>query len=140
MKDCFIEEISRNELISKWRKKFVVFKALNYFQHLLILISIVTGCVFISAFTSLNGIPIGFPSSSVGLKIFVITAGMKKYESIIKKRKKKHDKITLLAKSKFNSIGVLIFKAWIDSNIVLINNALKNFYDMKGKIKNSNDK
>ena len=57
----------------------------------------------------------------------------------------KHDKIILLAKSKLNSIDVLISKALNDSNIshekfVLINNALKDFYDMKEQIKNDNNK
>ena len=84
-------------------------------------------------------------SSGIGLKIYAITAGIKKYKSIIKKKKKKHDKIVLLAKSKLNSIEVLISKALIDSNIshdefVLINNVLKEFYDMKEEIKNSNGK
>ena len=39
-------------------------------------------------------------SSAVGLKICGITAGIKNYQSIIKKKKKKHDKIVLLAKTK----------------------------------------
>ena len=63
----------------------------------------------ISAFASLLGIPIGITSSERGLNICAITAGIKKYKSIIKKLKKKHDKIVLLAKSKLNII--LIFKA-----------------------------
>ena len=84
---------------------------MNYIEHLLILISIATGSTSISAFTSLIGIPIGITSSAVGLKICLITAGIKKYKSIIKKKKKKHDKIILLAKAKLNSIGVLIYKA-----------------------------
>ena len=33
------------------------------------------------------------------------------YNSIIKKKKKKHDKIVLLAQTKLNSIEVLIFRA-----------------------------
>ena len=79
------------------------------------------------------------------MKICIITTRIKKYKSIIKKKKKKHDKIVLLAKSKLNSIEVLISKALIDSNIshdefVLINNVLKEFYDMREEIKNSNDK
>ena len=61
-----------------------------------------TGCISTSAFTSLIGISIGITSSTIGLKIFAITAGIKKYKSIIKKKKKKHDKIVLLAKSKLN--------------------------------------
>ena len=53
--------------------------------------------------------------------------------------------IVLLAKSKLNSIKVLISKDLIDSNIdhdkfVLINNVLKEYDDMKEEVKNSNDK
>ena len=80
-------------------------------------------------------------SSAIGLKICAIAAGIKKYKSIIKKKKKKHDKIVLLAKSKLNSIEVLIFTALIDSVIshdepVLINNVLKEYNEMKEEIKN----
>ena len=74
-----------------------------------------------------------------------ITSGINKYKSRIKKKKKKHNKIVLLTKSKFNSIEVLIFKALINSNIghdefFLINNVLKKNYDTKEEIQNSNDK
>ena len=105
---------------------------MNYIDHSFILIFTITGCVSISAFASLVGIPIGIASSIIGLKICVINAGIKKYKSVIKKKRKKHDKILLLAKSKLNYIEVLIFKALIDSNIshdefVLINNKLKDF-------------
>ena len=108
-----------------------VCRVLNYIDHLLIVISTITGYVSISAFASLVGSPIEITSSAVGLKICAITAGIKKYESIIKKKEKKHEKIVLLAKSKLNSIEVLISKALIDSNIshdefVLVNNVLKN--------------
>ena len=43
------------------------------------------------AFASLVGIPLGIMSSAGGLKVCVISAGVKKYKSIIKKKKKKHD-------------------------------------------------
>ena len=79
-----IEEINRNELMSKKHKK--VCTTLNYIEHFLILGSTITGCVSISAFASLVGIPIGITSSATGLKICVITAGIKKYKSIIKKK------------------------------------------------------
>ena len=51
-----IKEINQNELISKKCKK--VYRVLNYIELLLILISTVSRCVFISVFTSLVGIPI----------------------------------------------------------------------------------
>ena len=73
---------------------------MNYIDHSRIVISTVTGCVSVSAFASLVVIPIGIASSTIGLKICVITAGIKKYKSIIKKKRKKHDEIVFLAKSK----------------------------------------
>ena len=70
--------------------------------------------VSVSDFASLVGIPVGITSSAVGLKICVLTAGIKKYKSKIKKKKKKNDKIALLEKTKLNSIEVLISKVLID--------------------------
>ena len=139
----FIEEIHQNELMSKNHKKVCTTR--NYIEHFLFLGSTITGCISISAFASLVGIPVGITSSAIGLKICAITAAIKEYKSIIKKKKKKHDKIVLLAKSKLNSIEVLISKALIDSVIshdlfVLTNNILKEFYYMKEEIKNSNKK
>ena len=74
------------------RKYKKVCRALNSIDHLLTVISTITECVSISAFASLVGIPIGITSSEIGLKICPITAGIKKDKSIIKKKKKKHDK------------------------------------------------
>ena len=53
---------------------------------------LVSGCVSISAF-ALAGIHIVITISAIELKIWVITAGIEKYKSIIKKEKKKHDKM-----------------------------------------------
>ena len=69
-------------------------------------------------------------SSSIWLKICVINVGIKKYKQIIKEKKKKHDKIVLLSKSKLNNIEALISKALVESVIsndefFLINNVLK---------------
>ena len=105
---------------------------MNYIEHLLVLISTITGCVSIPAVASLVGVSIEITSSARRLEIFLITAGIKNYQSIIKKKKKKHDKVSSLAKSKLNSVESLISKALIDSNI--------SHEDMKKEIKNSNDK
>ena len=116
-KNYLIEEINRNELMSKKRKK--VYTTLSYIEHFIILASTITGYVSISPFASLVGILIGITSSAIGLKICAITAGIKKYKSIIKKKKKKHDKIVkivLLAKSKLNSIEALISEALVISH------------------------
>ena len=82
-------------------------------------------------------------SSVIGLKICVITEGIKKYNPIIKKKKKKHDKIVLLTKTKLNSTEDVISKALIDSNIthdefVLIDNMLKEYDEMKEETKTFN--
>ena len=59
---------------------------MNYIDQLLIAISAITGCVSISAFVSLVGIPIGVRTSAIKLKICVITAGIKNNKSIIKRK------------------------------------------------------
>ena len=118
---------------------------MNYIDLLPDVISTITGCVSISAFASLVAIPIGVTSSATGLKICVITAKIKKCKPINKKKKKKHDKIQLTAKSEWNSTDVLISnKALIDSSIshdefLLVNNVLKNFMIWRKKLNKSSD-
>ena len=64
------------------------------------------------------------------------------YKSIIKKRKKKPDKIVLLAKTKLNITEVLISKALMDSYIsydeliCLVNNVLRQCVDINEQIRN----
>ena len=114
-RNYLIEETNRNELMSKKHKK--VCATLNYTEHFLILGSTITGCVSISPFASLISIPIGITSSTIGLRICAITAGIKTYKSIIKKHKRKYDKTVLLAKSKLNSIEVLISNLIVRMNL-----------------------
>ena len=92
------KQINRNKLMSKKHKN--VCTTLNYIEHFFISGSAITGCILISAFTSLISILVGIMSCAIGLKICVIAAGIKKHKSIIKKNKKKHDKIVLLSNSK----------------------------------------
>ena len=53
--------------MSKKHKK--VCSTLDYIERFLVLASTITGCISISAFASLLGIPIGITSSAMGLKI-----------------------------------------------------------------------
>ena len=136
-RNYFLEEIEQNELMSRKHKK--VCTTLSYIEHFLILASTITGCISISAFASLLVVPIGNTSSAKGLKMCAITARINKYKSIIKKKKKKHGKIVLLAKSELNSIEVLICKSLIDTSIshdefVLINDVLKEYDNMEEEI------
>ena len=85
IRNSLIEEVNRNELMSKRHKN--VCRVLNYVNHSLVAISTINGCVFTSAFASLVGIPVGITSSVIGLKICVIIQRIKNYKSIIKKQK-----------------------------------------------------
>ena len=89
-------------------------KALNQFEHFLAVVSAVNRCVSISAFASVVDVLVGIASSAVGLQICAITSGIKKYKSITKKKRKKHNKKVLFAKTKINTVKVLISKALID--------------------------
>ena len=116
-RNYLVEEIDQNELMSK-RYNYVC-TALNYIEHLLTLASAVTKCISISPSTSLVGIPIGNTSYAGGLKICAITEAVKKYKSIIKKKKKKHDKHYIVSKTKLISINILLSKVLID--LVMMN-------------------
>ena len=81
---------------------------------MLLLFSTIAGCVSISALASLVCPPVSITGSAVGTKLqwnhckcSAITAGIKKCNSIIKK-KKKYDKIALLEKGKLNTIEILL--------------------------------
>ena len=54
-RNYFLEEKVQNELMSRKHKK--VCTTLNYIEHFLILASTITGCISISGFASLLGIP-----------------------------------------------------------------------------------
>ena len=60
------------------KKHEKVYRVLNYIENLLILLSTVSGCVSVSAFAALVGIPMEITSSAIGLEICVITAAIKK--------------------------------------------------------------
>ena len=81
---------------------------LNYFEHFIIFDSALSSCVSTSVFASLIGIFVGIASSAVESKVCAITAEIRMYNSIIKKKKKKHDKMVLLAKTKLNTTEVLV--------------------------------
>ena len=74
-KNYFVEAKEQNELISNKHKKLCT--TLNYIEHFLVLASTVTGCISISTFVFLLGVPTGITSSTNGLKICATTAGLK---------------------------------------------------------------
>ena len=74
----------------------------------MVVATIITGCISISALASLVCVSVGITSSAVRIKICAITARIKKCKSIIKKKKNKNDKIMLLGRDKLNTVEVLI--------------------------------
>ena len=131
-------KIKHSDVMSEEYKKTC--KYLNYVEYLLILASAVNVFVSISAFSPLVCVSVSMTSSVVGIKVCAIIARIKKYKSIVKKMKKKYDKIVQLGKDKLNTIEVLISKAVINSCIshdkfVSVNNIVRE-YEMKKEIKN----
>ena len=69
-----------------------------------------------------------------------LTTGTKKYKSRMRKKKKKHDKIKFLPRTKINTIEVLISKDLINSyishdEVVLVNNLLREYDNIKKQSK-----
>ena len=74
---------------------------------------------FIFCFGSLIGIPVSITNSAKAIKICVVISGIKRYKSIIEKKKKKNDTTELLAKTMLNTTESLICNALINSNSTL---------------------
>ena len=101
IENYFNSETNQRKSFSKKLSKYVT--TFDYIAKMLIVLSATTGGVSIISFTSVVGAPVGIASASFTL-IFSLTTGMvKKLLSITRNKKKKHDKILMLAKSKLNS-------------------------------------
>ena len=91
------------------------------------------------------GAPVGIASASF-IFIFSLTTGIvKKLLSITRNKKKKHDKILTLVKSKLNSIETIISQALIDMKIsheefVTVLNERDKYEKMKESLKNVSEK
>ena len=115
IENYFYQEINQRKSYSKKLNKYVT--AFDYIDKVLIVLSATSGGVSIISFTSIIGAPVGIASASFTL-IFSLTTGIvKKLLNITRKKKKKHDKILMLAKSKLNSVEKLISQALIGMEI-----------------------
>ena len=142
IENYFYQEINeRKPNIRKLNKYITIFE---YIDKILIILSATSGGVSIISFTTIVGVPVGIASASFTL-IFSIAKGIIKILlKITKNKKKMHDKILMLAKSKVNSIEILISKASNDMEIsheestIILNE--KNKYDrMKYKLISENE-
>ena len=115
IKEYFDNEIKdRKDIIKKLNKYLVSF---DYLDKIFITLSASFGTLSIASYAAVVGIPVGIADSSLTL-IFTIGTSINKYLlKVTKKRKKKHNKIIALAKSKLNMIDTLLSSALNDSKI-----------------------
>ena len=109
IKSYFINEINERKSCSKKLSKYVTI--FDYIDKILIVLSATTSGVSIISFTSIVGAPVGIASASLTLFFSLTTRIVKKLLNITRNKKKKHDQILMLAKSKFNSIETSISQA-----------------------------
>ena len=113
--DYFNNEIKeRKDIIKKLNKYLVSF---DYLDKIFIALSASFGTLSKASYASVVGTPAGIAGSSLTL-IFTIGTGISKsLLNVTKKRKKKHNKIIVLAKNKLNMIDTLLSSALNDSEI-----------------------
>ena len=115
IRDYFNNEIKeRKDIIKKLNKYLVSF---YYLDKIFITLSASFGTLSIVSYASVVGIPAGITVASLTL-VFTIGTGISiSLLKLTKKRKKKHNKITVLAKNKLNMIDTLLSSTLNDSEI-----------------------
>ena len=114
IKEYFNTEIKERKDIKKISKYIVAF---DYADKVFITLSASFGTLSIASYATVVGIPAGIAGASLTL-IFTVTTGVvKTLLNITRKKKKKHNKIIALARSKLNIIENLISQALIDFEI-----------------------
>ena len=115
IKDYLVAEIKERESMSKRLSKYIAF--FNYFDKSLIVLSVTTGGISIPSFATVIGASIGVVSVSFSLAFSISTGLIKKLLKTTRNKKKKHNKIVMLARSKLNSIDSKISKALKNNEI-----------------------
>ena len=138
IKDYFIAEIRERELISKNLSKYIA--SLDYFDKSLNVLSILSGSISIASFASAIGAPAGIIGASCGFTFSITSGFVKKFLKTIRNKKKKHNKIVMLARSKLNSIESKISEALINNEIshedvMTILNEEKKYRELKESIR-----
>ena len=112
----------------------------DYFDKSLIVLSTISGSNSIASFATVIGIPIGIASASVSLTFSLCTGLVKKLLKATSNKKKKHNKIFMLARSKLNSIESKISEALMNNQIshedfMTIINEERNYRELKESIR-----
>ena len=134
IENYFINEINERKSCSKKLSSYVTI--FYYIDKILIILSATNSRMSIISFTSVVGASFRIASASFTLFFSLSTGIIKKLLNMTRKKKKKHDKILMLAESKFNSIETLISQALNDLNIgheefITILNEKDNYERMK---------
>ena len=115
IENYFIEEINQRKSCSQKLNKYIT--TFDYIDKILVVLSATSGGVSIISFLSVIGASAGIASASLTL-IFSLTTGIvKKSMNVTRNKKKKHDKILMMAKSKLSGIETLVSQAMIDTDI-----------------------
>ena len=127
--------------MSKNLSKYIA--SFDYLDKSLIVLSVTTGSISIASFATVIGAPVGIMSASCSLVFSITTDFVKKFLKTIRNKKKKHNKIVMLARSKLNSIESKISKALINNEIchedfMTILNEEKKYRELKESIKMMN--
>ena len=141
IKDYFLAEIRERKLISKNLSKYIA--SLDYFDKSLNVLSILSGSISIASFATVIGAPAGIIGASCGFTFSITSGFVKKFLKTIRNKKKKHNKIVMLARSKLNSIESKISEALINNEIshedfMTILNEEKKYRELKESIRMMN--
>ena len=104
----FLAEIRERELISKNLSKYI--SSLDYFDKSFNALSILSGTLSIASFASVIGIPARIIGASSSFTFSVTSGFVKRFLKTVRYKKKKHNQIVMLARSKLNSIENKISK------------------------------
>ena len=115
IKDYFNNEIKKRKDVIKKLNKYLV--SFDYLDKIFITLSASFGTLSIASCASVVGIPAGITGASLTLVFTLATVISKSLLNLTKRRKKKHNKIIVLAKNKLNTIDTLLSSALNDSKI-----------------------
>ena len=115
IKHYFVTKIKERELMSKRLSKYIA--SFDYFDKLLIVLSVTTGSISIASFATVIGAPVGMMSTSCSLAFSVTTVIVKKLLKATRNKKEKQNKTVMLARSKLYSIENKISEALVNNEI-----------------------
>ena len=115
VRDYFNNEIKERKYTIKRLNKYLV--SFDYLDKIFITLSASFGTLSIASYASVVGIPAGITGASLTLVFTIGTGISKSLLKVTKKRKKKHNKIIVLAKIKLNTIDTLLSSALNESEI-----------------------